>query len=225
MGFCNANKYWWPLVWEIHFLLCNLERDQFAENHPRENTHYKAKKENGKFRAAAAQVCEVQLIVVNMNMTWCFRRGRSRSRIGQALLQRDSNESEETQVIVITITISARSMIIHNIENLQHHLDHLAQTLLERMQMELERVQVMTRDSINSIVENSFGGNRWLALMVTSRILVLVNPWSSLKAVIGVLVAFTAAVAVTIYYLCFESEEQVINIKNADDHHHHHDNP
>ena len=48
-------------------------------------------------------------------------------------------------MIVITITISARSMIIHNIENLQHHLDHLAQTLLERMQMELERVQVMTR--------------------------------------------------------------------------------
>ena len=44
------------------------------------------------------------------------------------------------------------------------------------MQMELERVQVMTRDSINSVVENSFGGNRWLALMVTSRILVLVKP-------------------------------------------------
>ena len=42
--------------------------------------------------------------------------------------------------------------------------------------MELERVQVMTRDSINSIVENSFGGNRWLALMVTLRILVLVKP-------------------------------------------------
>ena len=36
------------------------------------------------------------------------------------------------------------------------------------------------------------------------------------------LVAFTAAAAVAIYYLGFKSEEQVINIKNADDHHQYH---
>ena len=80
------------------------------------------------------------------------------------------------------ITINATITIIHNMENLQHHLDLkiITQPLLERMQMELERVQVMTRDSINSIVENSFGGNRWLALMVTTRILVLAKPLTTL---------------------------------------------
>ena len=80
------------------------------------------------------------------------------------------------------ITINATTTIIHNMESLQHHLDlkRITQTLLERMKMELERVQVMTRDSINSIVENSFGGNRWLALMVTTRILVLAKPLTTL---------------------------------------------
>ena len=53
-------------------------------------------------------------------------RRRSRSRRGQALLQRDSNESEETQVVDIKnadIAINATITIIHNMENLQHHLD------------------------------------------------------------------------------------------------------
>ena len=39
--------------------------------------------------------------------------------------------------------------------------------------MEMERVQMMASDSIDSVVENSFGGNRQLALMVKSRSLVL----------------------------------------------------
>ena len=39
--------------------------------------------------------------------------------------------------------------------------------------MEMERVQMMASDSIDSVVENSFGGNRRLALMVKSRSLVL----------------------------------------------------
>ena len=34
----------------------------------------------------------------------------------------------------------------------------------------LERMQMVVSDSINSVVENFFGGSRWLALMVTSRI-------------------------------------------------------
>ena len=41
------------------------------------------------------------------------------------------------------------------------------------MQMEMERVQMMASDSIDSVVENSFDGNRRLALMVKSRSLVL----------------------------------------------------
>ena len=41
------------------------------------------------------------------------------------------------------------------------------------MQMEMERVQMMASDSIDSVGENSFGGNRRLALMVKSRSLVL----------------------------------------------------
>ena len=85
-------------------------------------------------------------------------------------------------MIDIKNAVTITNTIIHNMENLQHHLDlkRITQTLLERVQMELERVQVMTRDSINSIVENSFGGNRWLALMVTSRILVLTKPLTTL---------------------------------------------
>ena len=34
----------------------------------------------------------------------------------------------------------------------------------------LERIQMVASDSVNSVVENFFGGSRWLALMVTSRI-------------------------------------------------------
>ena len=34
----------------------------------------------------------------------------------------------------------------------------------------LERMQMVASDSINSVVENFFGGSRCLALMVTSRI-------------------------------------------------------
>ena len=43
------------------------------------------------------------------------------------------------------------------------------------MQMEMERVQMMASDSVASVVENSFGGNRRLALMVKSRSLVCQN--------------------------------------------------
>ena len=94
----------------------------------------------------------------------------------------------------------------------------IAQTLLERMHMEMERVQMMASDSVDSVVENSFGGNRRLALMVKSRSLVCQNHWLSIsmKAVIGMLVTIAVSVAVAIYFLCFESEEQVTNRESAD---------
>ena len=227
MGFCNANKYWWPLLWEIHFLLCKLEKDQFAENHPRENTHWDANKENGEFRAAAAQVCEVQLKVVNMNMTWCSRRGRSRSRRGQALLQRDSDDSEETQVIYIKNT-NTTITIIHNMENLQHHLDQkeLLRPCLRGCRWSWRGCRWWPGTPSTPLWRNPLVATAGLLLWWRQEFLWWQKYWQhSLKAVIGSSVAFTAAVAVAIYYLCFESEEQVINIKNTNDHHHHHENP
>ena len=43
------------------FRRATFKIDQFAESHPRENTHEIAQKEHGKFWPGTAQVCEVQL--------------------------------------------------------------------------------------------------------------------------------------------------------------------
>ena len=263
MGFCNANKYWWPHQ-EIHFLPCNLQnRSVWREPSTREHA-LKCPEGTWKMPARGSPGMWSPTQRLNMDMICCSRRG-------EALLQRDPDESEEAQVtnfksanITITImdimtksemlrpcwrgcrwspatpstlwwrtslaaaagllswwrhelflektlTVAAgavgdagrhrccywccqllpllrqwrgsgdehQDLWCHHHNHLQHgqifNLHHVlpswlrnVQTLLEARHL-LERVQMFTGDSIDSLVENSFGGNRKLALMVPLR--------------------------------------------------------
>ena len=88
------------------------------------------------------------------------------SRRGEALLQRDPDESEEAQVTNFksaNIIITIMDIMTKSESETMPSLSRNAQTMLERMQM-------VASDSINSVVENFFGGSRCLALMVMSRI-------------------------------------------------------
>ena len=159
MGFCNANKYWWLRQEEIHFLPCNLQNRSVCREPSTREHALNCPEGTWKILARDSPGMWSPTKRLNMDMICCSRRG-------YALLQRDPDESEEAQVTNFksaNIIITIMDIMTKSESESMPSWSRNAQTMLERMQM-------VASDSINSVVENFFGGSRWLALMVTSRI-------------------------------------------------------